>query len=218
MPTDTLTRAGSLRGRDFELSQIADALDRTGQGYGTAVVIEGPSGSGKTRLLRELIALARMRQWAVLERCWWMTSDLLSFPAPVVIACAHGQAVGHHIGPMLRTGSAEAQILWAVTRKVGSAAADDVPGTTVIQLGPLVTQATHDMLADLFGATLSDELAELVAAAAGNPAAIVDLFEGLTEEGLVEVDAGAARLRRPALPRRLLARLGRQLAHLSPPP
>jgi DNA-binding CsgD family transcriptional regulator len=234
MPADTLTRAGSLHGRDIELSQITEALDRTGRGYGTAVVIEGPTGSGKTRLLRELIALAQRRHCVVFEPCWWMTSELsppmnaepsllveqfarFSFQAPVVIACDDVRAVGHQIGPVLRSLTKARPILCAVTRTAGSANAADLFGMTMIRLGPLSGPAAHDMLTDLLSATPTRELSALAAAAFGSPAAIVDLADGLVEEKLVEIDDGLARLLQPALPRRLIARLDRQLADLSRP-
>ena len=57
--------AGSLRGRERELAQLAALLQDARLGSGSAALIVGEGGAGKTRLLDELVALAQREPYAV---------------------------------------------------------------------------------------------------------------------------------------------------------
>jgi class 3 adenylate cyclase/tetratricopeptide (TPR) repeat protein len=54
-------------GRDSELQQLAQALDRAGAGHGQAVAVVGEAGVGKSRLLWEFTRSHRTHGWLVLE-------------------------------------------------------------------------------------------------------------------------------------------------------
>jgi len=65
-------------------------------------------------------------------------------------------------------------------------------------------------------AARSGDLIRLAAVASGNPRAVVDLVDGLRDEGLVEIAAGSARLASMRLPERFSFRVRGRLARLSP--
>jgi class 3 adenylate cyclase/tetratricopeptide (TPR) repeat protein len=54
-------------GRERELQQLAQALDRAGAGHGQAVAVVGEAGLGKSRLVWELTRSHRTHGWLVLE-------------------------------------------------------------------------------------------------------------------------------------------------------
>lgn len=58
VPLDTYTREGFV-GRDGELAQVRDAIDRSMTQESETVVVEGASGMGKTALVREAVAQVR---------------------------------------------------------------------------------------------------------------------------------------------------------------
>ena len=54
-------------GREGELEQLAQALDRARGGHGQVVAVVGEPGVGKTRLYREFSRSDRFRGWSILE-------------------------------------------------------------------------------------------------------------------------------------------------------
>src|SRR5262245_8065577 len=54
-------------GRDAELEQLRDALERAGQGRGQVVAVVGEPGVGKSRLVWELTDCHRVHGWLVLQ-------------------------------------------------------------------------------------------------------------------------------------------------------
>jgi MoxR-like ATPase len=54
-------------GRDVELQQLAQALDRAAAGHGQAVAVVGEAGVGKSRLAWEFTRSHRLHGWLVLE-------------------------------------------------------------------------------------------------------------------------------------------------------
>jgi DNA-binding CsgD family transcriptional regulator len=86
-----------------------------------------------------------------------------------------------------------------------------------VELRPLSTAAVGEVLADLLGVPASMDLVRLAAAASGNPRALVDLVDGLRDEGLIDVHAGRARLTSIRLPERFSLRVRGQMARLSAP-
>jgi tetratricopeptide (TPR) repeat protein len=54
-------------GRNAELEQLRDALDRSGQGHGQVVAVVGEPGVGKSRLVWELIHSHRVHGWLVAQ-------------------------------------------------------------------------------------------------------------------------------------------------------
>ena len=54
-------------GRDSELQQLAQALERAAAGHGQAVAVVGEAGVGKSRLVWEFTRSHRTHGWLVLE-------------------------------------------------------------------------------------------------------------------------------------------------------
>jgi DNA-binding CsgD family transcriptional regulator len=234
-----------LRGRESELHRITDLFHRAGRGHRSVLVIEGPSGSGRTRLLGELVSAARQTRCLVFEQngsvpfmavrqlareCERLAARLAAPPGsvaagPVLVAWddPHWTGPGWSGRDVLPSFAAarSAPILWALTRRTGegrdAARILDGPAVFDVELRPLSTAAVGEVLADLLGAPASMDLVCLAAAASGNPRALVDLVDGLRDEGLVDVHAGRARLTSIRLPERFSSRVRGQMARLSAP-
>src|SRR5262249_47830350 len=54
-------------GRDGELEQLRDALERAGQGHGQVVAVVGEPGVGKSRLVWELAHSHRVHDWLIVQ-------------------------------------------------------------------------------------------------------------------------------------------------------
>src|SRR5262249_57447771 len=73
VPTRSRFQASTARGltrfvgRDRELEQLAQALDRAAAGHGQAVAVVGEAGLGKSRLVWEFSRSHRTHGWLVLE-------------------------------------------------------------------------------------------------------------------------------------------------------
>jgi DNA-binding CsgD family transcriptional regulator len=229
-----------LRGRQPEWKRIIDLLHRAGRGQRSVLVIDGPGGSGRTRLLDELVRTARQDGCIVFERCGpmplvdlrqlaWeceqLATRLTALPqgaatGPVLVAWddAGGVDPGWRDAGLLAAPATP--ILWALTPRTGEgltlAGVLGAPQVLDIELRPLPAPAVVEVLADLLGATPTTELIRLAAVASGNPRSLVDLVDGLRDEGLVEIAAGSARLASMRLPERFSFRVRGRLARLSP--
>jgi len=225
----------ALRGRDREWAHIMDAVDGVGRGRPAVLVIEGPPGCGRTRLLGELVEEVRRRNGLVFPHRGWS-------PPTVVreLARQWSQLAEQHAGAMpggpvpptlvawddppwtdpdLVPALGSAPILWALTRRRGEGgrvATPDGSSVVLLELGRLPAPAVADLIADQLDAAPSADLLELATAAVGNPAAIVDLVRGLTEEGLVAIESGTASLTEVRLPERTRRRVRRTLKQISP--
>ncbi len=229
-----------LRGRQPEWKRIVDLRHRAGRGQRSVLVIDGPGGSGRTRLLDELVRTARREGCIVFERCGpmpladlrqlaWeceqLATRLAALPpgtatGPVVVAWdeAGGADPGWRDAGLLAAPATP--ILWALAPRTGEGLAIagvlGAPHLVDIELRPLPPPAVVEVLADLLGATPAADLVRLAAVASGNPRALMDLVDGLRDEGLVEIAAGSARLTSPRLPERFSFRVRGRLARLSP--
>jgi hypothetical protein len=67
LPVLTKQHRGALVGRDSELAQFSERLERLGLGDGGLIVLEGEPGAGKSRLLQEIKLTALQRNYAVIE-------------------------------------------------------------------------------------------------------------------------------------------------------
>ncbi|MET8401609.1 hypothetical protein [Streptomyces sp900116325] len=72
-----------------------------------------------------------------------------------------------------------------------------------IELGRLSEAASTELAADVMGAAPDPKLAAMISGAGGNPLLIVELVQGLREEGSVEVSHERARLLDERIPRRV---------------
>jgi DNA-binding CsgD family transcriptional regulator len=228
-----------LRGRQAEWKRIIDLLHGAGRGQRSVLVIDGPGGSGRTRLLDELVNTALREGCIVFERCGpmpvvdlrqlaWeceqLATRLTALPpgtatGPVVVAWDEaGVDPGWRDAGLLAAPATS--ILWALAPRTGEGLAIagvlGAPHVLDIELRPLPAPAVVEVLADLLGAAPTADLVRLAAVASGNPRALVDLVDGLRDEGLVEITAGSARLATMRLPERFTFRVRGRLARLSP--
>lgn len=117
----------------------------------------------------------------------------------------------------------ERPVLWLLARRdgAGEAAAERLfdrlteAGATRLRLSPLPPGTVDELVGEVLGAPAGQELAALVAGAAGNLGLLVDLLHGLRDERAVQVDGGRARPTGDRLPRRLTEAVRRRLAGFS---
>ena len=88
-------------------------------------------------------------------------------------------------------------------------------GATRLALGPLSEAAVTELLTGAFGGPPDDRLLALAARAAGNPAVLTELTEGLRDERAVQVTEGQATLVSAELPARMNRVARQRLAGLS---
>jgi DNA-binding CsgD family transcriptional regulator len=76
---------GELVGRAVELRRVTEAIARTAEGHGGAVLVAGEPGIGKTRLASEAVATAQARGFLILEARAYPLETGLAY-APIVDA------------------------------------------------------------------------------------------------------------------------------------
>jgi DNA-binding CsgD family transcriptional regulator len=108
----------------------------------------------------------------------------------------------------LRTGESAPEIRIAVRRL-------EAAGAHTLALAPLGSGAVEEVGLDLLGGRPDAGLRQIIQRAGGHPFLLVELLDGLREEGLVTVDGGQASLSSTQIPRRLLDSIGDQLGRLS---
>ncbi|RAY16164.1 hypothetical protein DPM19_04375 [Actinomadura craniellae] len=89
-------------------------------------------------------------------------------------------------------------------------------GAVRIKLRPLDRVATAEVVADVLGAEPGPELLALADEAGGNPYVLTELFEGLLDEGAIEIADGGARPTSHQVPQRVRAVTRARLSRLSP--
>jgi DNA-binding CsgD family transcriptional regulator len=114
-------------------------------------------------------------------------------------------------------------VAWVLARS-GAPAGRDVDllfdalhghGAARLVLGPLGDEAVTGLLTAAFGGPPSDQLLALAAGAAGNPAVLTELIEGLRDDQAVQVTDGQAALVSAGLPARVSRVARHRLAGLS---
>jgi DNA-binding CsgD family transcriptional regulator len=90
-------------------------------------------------------------------------------------------------------------------------------GATRITLAPLGEETVAGVLTEAFGAPPDHGLLELASGAAGNPALLAELIEGLRDEDAVRLTGGCARLASCRRPQRIDQVVRRRLEGLSGP-
>jgi DNA-binding CsgD family transcriptional regulator len=115
-------------------------------------------------------------------------------------------------------------ILWVLAGRGGDPASSlerafaflETKGAVRLGLPALSPQAVSELIGDIIGADPPDSLLAMAEGAGGNPGLLVELTEGLLDEGAVEVTDGAVVLVSSQLPRRLQAIVAYRLDLLSP--
>ncbi|MDX6522611.1 MAG: hypothetical protein QOI17_124, partial [Gaiellales bacterium] len=249
-----------IRGRDGELSLLAQRIAGARAGTGGVVVAEGPPGIGKSRLLAEAVSLAAAAGlrvawgeadeadqvaplWSLLgalhfgsppllspqrllaldprpDQRYWLLQELealleeaaLRQPLLLVIddvqwADAVTLLAVRTLVPQL----APLPILWVLGVR-SSATGPDLRSTLTrlfdagavrLPLGPLPANAVCELTADRLDAAADPRLLRLAEHSGGNPFLLVELLDGLREEGLVRVEHGRAELLDELLPARV---------------
>jgi DNA-binding CsgD family transcriptional regulator/tetratricopeptide (TPR) repeat protein len=249
-----------IRGRDRELSVLAERIAGAQAGTGGVVVVEGPPGIGKSRLLAEAVSLAaaaglRVARgeadeadqvaplWCLLGALHFGTSPLLSAERLLALDARPDQRYWllQELEALLEEAAlreslllviddaqwadaatllalrtlvpqlAPVPILWVLGVRSSAAGADlrstltqlfDA-GAVRLPLAPLPAEAVSEVTADRLDAEVDPRLLRLAGHSGGNPFLLVELLEGLREEGLVRVEHGRAELLDELLPARV---------------
>lgn len=117
-----------------------------------------------------------------------------------------------------------APLVWVLARRSseGGPALDGVSamlerdGALRLELGPLADEAVAEVVADALSAEPEPELLALAREAGGNPRLVVELVEGLRDEGALELAGGRAKLLSAELPQRVRTAMLNRLAGLCP--
>lgn len=228
---------GKIHGRAFELEQVNRLIQGALTGRCGMLIAEGPPGSGKSRILQEAARIAEKWKFTVSST---QARTLDAENVRMMNAAARGGlfesrnptlviADGvHSVTPSFMSAFQTSQtanrppLLWMASMRTGHARPGTQPLLTAeeeqtarVELLPLSRCAVEDMVADLLGAAPDPELLAMVAGASGNPRLVVDLVEGLHDEGRIKVQAGMARLTGNQVPRRVHATVAGWLSGLS---
>jgi len=199
------------------------------------VLLEGPAGIGKSRHLSDVVtraaetgmavagpdAVARVNQGAAgataitdAESPLVIVLDDLQWADPATLLTIQRltlELVSH-------------PLLWILAgRRVRGTPLDRLHslleaavGASRLRLAPLAPDAVTEVIVDVLGARPDAGLLALAEGAGGNPLLVVELVEGLRDEGSVVVERGEARLLSDQLPRRVEACVSYRLGGLSP--
>ncbi len=202
----TTTFSPPLRGREAELTRFRRALEFGGGGGCALLAVEAPPGFGKTRFLDECVAAA--------ERCGFVIghgSPGARGPRLIVIDDAH--LLGEEASDALlaeRHARYGSEVVWLVARRsgMGSRALDALVSSSIghherITLDALGPAAASEVAVDILGVPPSGPLARVLGRAGGHPRLLVELLEGMREEGTLLVGAHEASLVAERIPQRL---------------
>ncbi|RSS92345.1 LuxR family transcriptional regulator [Streptomyces sp. WAC05292] len=227
----------ALYGRERELRRLGDFLDRAAHGHPELLVVGGQAGVGKSRLLLDAAHRARRRGFTVLQH----HGSELRGSAGAALRDAVGQAGPP---PLIVVDDAEpgsADTLFDLIRSTGRAARPPVPVLLArsastggldpaaeaswegaggppaagLELAPLDGEAVRELVADLLAVAPQPALLDVAACANGNPRLIVELLEGLREEGRISPDGELVRVTPGRLPARVQAAVAGLLRQLS---
>ncbi|MFJ2647963.1 LuxR C-terminal-related transcriptional regulator [Streptomyces sp. NPDC087420] len=230
-----MSEAVRLHGREDEQRRLGGFLTRAGSDSPDVLVVDGQPGIGKSRLLHEAAHRARQRGLAVRHH------SMADLRALVSTGMAHRPgSPGHHtlivVDDVETLTAGELNALVRFTRRdlpVAPAlllardaktrrapfeqplqAAGGAP-VDRLELVPLTGAAVRGLVRDLIGVPPKAGLLDVVNCANGNPRLIVELVEGLTEEGRIGPEGELLRLTPGRLPIRVQGLIHDQLRQLS---
>ncbi|MGC5343006.1 LuxR C-terminal-related transcriptional regulator [Streptomyces sp. DT171] len=197
------------RGRENETSQVREALECARAGGRALVSVVGPRGVGKTRLLYEATADARRLGFRLMgdpgrppsrstppPAAPWPTLVLLDEPPP-------GPGGPGRAEPPPRAYGDRSHTVWLVAHRPDAVPRMSYPVTadartsacTIrLTLGPLPEPAAFHLATDLLGAPPARSLQRLLRQTGGHPRLLIELLQGLRDEGSVRTEDGVARL------------------------
>ncbi len=155
------------------------------------------SAAGETPLL----VLVDDVQWAdagTLMAFRALMNDLASSPIAWVMTSRSGEKA-----PMVRHATEAMMTGWG-------------PDARRLRLDALGANAAADIVRDVLSADLDETLLRLMSMAHGNPFLLLELTQGLEEEGRIRVDRGRASTEGEGVPRRLTDTMVQRLDRLSP--
>jgi DNA-binding CsgD family transcriptional regulator len=224
-------------GRAAELEKINDLLRAELGARSEILLVEGPAGSGKTHLIQEAARAAehlgvevtstrtrRLDSGDLRNNGICGTQRSFGDRDPVLVIADGVTAMTESFITSCRTARTVPlpPVLWLVSMRSVHARlrsqpplADQESAFTRIELPPLAQAAVEDMVADLVGHPPDLELLVMVRAAGGNAQLVVDLVEGLYDEGAIQVRQGMARLVGNGIPKRVRATVDSWSAELS---
>ncbi|MYV57008.1 AAA family ATPase, partial [Streptomyces sp. SID3212] len=230
-----MSEAVKLHGREDEQRRLGGFLTRAGSDSPPVLIVDGQPGIGKSRLLHEAAHRARQQGLAVRHH------SMPDLRALVSTGMAHRPgSPGHRtlivVDDVETLTAAELNALVRFTRRdlpVAPAlllardaktrrasferplqAAGGAP-VDRLELDPLAGGAVRGLVRDLIGVPPKAGLLDVVNCANGNPRLIVELVEGLTEEGRIGPEGELLRLTPGRLPIRVQGLIHDQLRQLS---
>ncbi|TYK44100.1 LuxR C-terminal-related transcriptional regulator [Actinomadura decatromicini] len=119
---------------------------------------------------------------------------------------------------------ASSPVRWILARRTGSGGGEldrlflrlRMAGAVLVQLRPLSGEAVSDLATAALGARPDPDLLVLADRAGGNPLLLLELMNGLRDEGGVTISRGRAHLVTPRLPERVRIAVQDQLDDLDP--
>ncbi|ONI92666.1 hypothetical protein ALI22I_02685 [Saccharothrix sp. ALI-22-I] len=230
--------------RRTELAAVFERLEQVARGANTAIVVAGGPGMGKSTLLRQSVEAALERGFHVVrnlpdhsgvevlgelpvsfseEGCRFPVArlprwldDLSDSRRPVLVALDDFEKLPDSAQRTLDgLASAAASVLWIATTCAEHVELAERLDAVTIELAPWSSATVAERVVDRFGAPPGRHLVQLLRRAAGVPAFVVALLEGLEVEGRLRVAEGEVRLRSTQLPGRVHELVHRRLNSLS---
>ncbi|WP_328726398.1 helix-turn-helix transcriptional regulator [Streptomyces sp. NBC_00259] len=220
-------------GRKAETDRIAQLLAAGSAGRSGTLTVQGPPGTGKTRLLLDSQRAAERLGFTVSsflnpaaggpagrhEAASLMavldSAAVSSEPRLVVVDNLHNvpeelteavASLAHYeppmnsrTAPLIRMIGLRTELQNPSMRRLSS----EFAGCQRIELGRLSEATSRELAADILGAAPDPKLAAMISGAGGNPLLIVELVQGLREEGSLEISHERARLLDERIPRRV---------------
>ena len=220
-----------LHGREEEQRRIAGLLDRPVHDGPRVLIVSGEAGIGKTRLLSEAAHRARQRGIAV-HHHRPAGSGVLVPAGPPPHPHVAGLSSLHVVDDVRDLTAGDLRTVLATVRQdpapsptlllARSATAQAPPpsavagvGVDLLELSPLTAGAVRDLVRDLIEVEPKPGLLDVVTCAHGNPRLIVELVEGLAEDGRIGPEGELLRLTPRQLPARVRAAIDDHLRPLS---